>query len=412
MTSRPLNSATAAASPRRLTRRSLLAGSGVVGAAALLAGVGRVDMDTLLRRASTDPLPTGSPILVVVTLYGGNDWLNTVVPYADSAYQSARPGLRLSGTDVLDLGDGMGLNPGLRGLADEWAAGRLAILRGVGLPRPDRSHFRAMDIWQTGSPDTPADTGWLGRWLDSTGADPLQALNIGATLPPMFAGRHCAAATLVTGAGTNTAAGSAAGVAGMTAMAARDPDDGPAAAMVTASYAAYAAVARLPATPPSRSADLSVSMQLVADLIRSGAPPRVYGVSLDGFDTHADELDRQRALLTELDAGLTTLRRGLAGHARAADIVTLVYSEFGRRVAANGSDGTDHGSAGNVLLLGDRVAGGWFGEQPSLTSLVDGDLRVTTDFRDVYAAVLTGALGSDPDQILGSGRRPVPGLWR
>ena len=345
----------------------------------------------------------------MVTLYGGNDWLNTVVPYADPEYRSARPGLCLTDADVLTLGDGMGLNPGLRGLAGEWAAGRLAIVRGVGMSRPDRSHFRAMDIWQTGSPDAPTDTGWLGRWLDSAGADPLHALNIGATLPPMFVGRRCAAAALVAGV---RASSRAADPAAISAMAAGDPGDGPAATMVTASYAAYRRVAQLSAPAPSRAADLKASMHTVGDLVRSGAPPRVYGVSLGGFDTHADELDRQRTLLTELDEGLTALRERLTGHERAGDVVTLVYSEFGRRVAANGSAGTDHGSAGNVLLLGDRVAGGWFGEQPSLTALVDGDLRVTTDFRDVYAAVLAGVLATDPDQILGPGRQPITGLWR
>ena len=170
-----------------------------------------------------------------------------------------------------------------------------------------------------------------------------------------------------------------------------------------------------PGAAPSgtaRAEDFSAQLRIVADLVRAGAPPRVYAVSLTGFDTHAGELERQRGLLAELDAGLATLRERLAGHERARDVVTLVYSEFGRRVAANGSEGTDHGSAGDVLLLGDRVAGGWHGQAPSLTALLDGDLRVTTDFRDVYAAVLAGVLGADPDLVLGAGRQPVPGLLR
>ena len=407
-----------------LTRRSLLTGSAVVGATALLAGATRVSLDAVLRRTTADALPTGSPILVVVTLYGGNDWLNTVVPHADPAYQSARGRLAMGAGEVLRLDEQVGLNPGLPKLAEEWSAGRLGIVRGVGLPQPQRSHFRAMDIWQTGSPDAPADTGWLGRWLDSAGADPLSALNIGTVLPPMLVGRRTAAAALAIGRKAPLDPTT------LAALSATDPQDGAAAALVTGSYAAYGRVRDLAATvnaPPSasskpapgaapsgtaRAEDFSAQLRIVADLVRAGAPPRVYAVSLTGFDTHAGELERQRGLLAELDAGLATLRERLAGHERARDVVTLVYSEFGRRVAANGSEGTDHGSAGDVLLLGDRVAGGWHGQAPSLTALLDGDLRVTTDFRDVYAAVLAGVLGADPDLVLGAGRQPVPGLLR
>jgi uncharacterized protein (DUF1501 family) len=336
-----------------LTRRSLLAGSAVVGATALLAGATRVSLDAVLRRTAADGLPNGSPILVVVTLYGGNDWLNTVVPYADPAYQAARGKLAIGAGEVLRLDDQMGLNPGLPKLADEWSAGRLGIVRGVGLPQPQRSHFRAMDIWQTGSPDAPADTGWLGRWLDNAGADPLSALNIGTVLPPMLVGRRTAAAALAIG----RKAPGALDPTTLAALSAADPQDGVAAALVTGSYAAYGRVrdlaATVTATPaasstpapgaaPSgtaRAEDFSAQLRTVADLVRAGAPPRVYAVSLTGFDTHAGELERQRALLAELDAGLATLRERLAGHERARDVVTLVYSEFGRRVAANGRAG-------------------------------------------------------------------------
>ena len=397
-----------------LTRRSFLRASGVVGAAAALAGLGKVGLDAVLARAATDPLPTGTPILLLVTLYGGNDGLNTLVPYADPAYHAARPGLAYQPDQVLRLDDRFGLNPGLTATAAEFAAGRLAIVRGVGYPRPDRSHFRSMDIWQTGSPSEPITSGWVGRWLDSAGGDPLLALTIGETLPPVLVGNRSSAGALT----ATDRAPSRVVENTLAALAAGDPADPPAAQWVRASYTAYGKVRALASagesgtTTQARGEDLADQLAVVARCIRAGAPTRVYAVSLTGFDTHADELADQAALLTELDRGLAGFREAVAGHERGGDVVTLVYSEFGRRVAANGSDGTDHGTAGIVLLHGNRVAGGLHGEQPSLTDLVDGDLKVTTDFRSIYADVLTGVLQTEPARILPAGSPGGLGLVR
>ncbi len=142
-------------------------------------------------------------------------------------------------------------------------------------------------------------------------------------------------------------------------------------------------------------------MALVAACIAAGAPTRVYAVSAGGFDTHADERASHQGLLTRVDAALQEFRAALAGTSREADVVVMAYSEFGRRVRANGSQGTDHGTAGNVLVFGSKVRGGYLGDAPSLTALVDGDLAVTTDFRAVYAAALRDVLGADPDRVLG-----------
>lgn len=396
-----------------LTRRTFLTASGVVGAAALLAGAAKVTVDQVASRAAEQPLATGTPILVLLTMYGGNDWLNTVVPYADPAYQAARPGLAYTSSEVLRLDDAWGLNPGLRGLADRWRDGQLAIVRGVGYPQPDRSHFRSMDIWQTASPQTPIHTGWLGRWLDGAGADPMLALSIGSVLPPLAVGERATAGAL-------TAAASAATPSPLRELASADPLDGPAAGLVTASYAAAGRIARaVPAAAaggtgsaagPRDAADggaLGRQLALVAACIAAGAPTRAYAVSAGGFDTHADERATQQSLLTQVDTALTAFAGALAGHPRQADVVVLAYSEFGRRVRANGSEGTDHGTAGDVLVLGERVRGGWHGEAPSLTALVDGDLAVTTDFRTVYAAVLRDVLGADPDRVLGGSFAPL-----
>ena len=152
-----------------VTRRRFLQFSGVVAARALVGGAGTVGLSQLL---ASDTQPSEAPVLVLVTLYGGNDGLNTVIPTGDRAYQDSRPELAYRPQDVLDLGDGLGLNPGMPRLYQLWKAGRLGIVRGVGYPKPDHSHFRSMAIWQTASPNTSVATGWLGRWLDATGERP------------------------------------------------------------------------------------------------------------------------------------------------------------------------------------------------------------------------------------------------
>ncbi|GAA1905661.1 DUF1501 domain-containing protein [Lapillicoccus jejuensis] len=417
--------------PRRpldgLTRRTLLRASCGVAAVGALAGAASVGWEQVAGRARRDPLPAGTPILVLVTMYGGNDGLGTVVPVGDPAYRDARPGLAWGADEVLPLDgplagpatgrDAVGLNPSLTGLADQWRAGRLAVVRGVGHPTLDRSHFRSIDVWQTASPDEPVGTGWVGRWLDTTGDDPLRALHLGSVLPPLAVGRRVLAAALPLGT-----APSGGDRTVLDHFAAPDPGDSPVLAQVAASYgdAVRVGAALEPVgdratglldADQSAATSFAAQVALTARCIRMGVPSRVYSLSLSGFDTHADERDGHAAQLARLDRGLTALRDALDGDPRAGDVVVMAYSEFGRRVRANASQGTDHGTSGPVLLLGDRVRGGLHGEQPSLTDLVDGDLRTTTDFRRVYGDVLRSVLHADPAQVLGQDPEPL-GLLR
>ncbi|MGA9310489.1 MAG: twin-arginine translocation signal domain-containing protein, partial [Pseudonocardiaceae bacterium] len=168
-----------------LTRRRFLAASGVTATVAAGAALGWFE---LIDRARTDPLPTDAQVLVLLTLYGGNDGLGTIIPAADPAYQQARPDLAYAEHEILPLGERLGLNPVMTGLKKLWDDRHLAIVRGVSYPQPDHSHFRSMAIWQTASPNDPLPTGWLGRWLDASGSDPLLAVSIGPVLPPMLAG--------------------------------------------------------------------------------------------------------------------------------------------------------------------------------------------------------------------------------
>ncbi|MCR6482941.1 DUF1501 domain-containing protein [Amycolatopsis sp. OK19-0408] len=386
---------------QQVNRRRFLTATGVTAAAALAAGATQVDWGHLMSAAEIDPLDPDAGVLVVVTLYGGNDGLNTVVPASDPAYQSARAELAYRPEEVLDLGDGLGLNPGMKGLKGLWDGGRLAVLRGVGYPKPDHSHFRSMAIWQTASPETSVPTGWLGRWLDATGDDPLRAVSVDPVLPPLLAGERTAAASLPVGGLKlpDGALGQAFGGLGA-AQAGEGYWQARAARSVTDLHRAAQTFGKSTKDGQKAKGELAAQLDVVAGLIEAGVPTRAYSVSLGGFDTHADERGTQQRLLTELDGALTPFAQRLAKTDRGKQATVLVYSEFGRRVTANASQGTDHGTAGPVFVLGPKVKGGFHGAEPSLTDLDDGDLKLTTDFRDIYATLLEDVLGADAGQVL------------
>jgi uncharacterized protein (DUF1501 family) len=402
---------------KSVTRRRFLTWSGVTAAGALAVGATQVDWSDLLAEAERDPLPADAGVLVVVTLYGGNDGLNTVIPASDNAYQDARAELAYEPDQVLDLGEGLGLSPGMTGMKALWDNRKLAVIRGVGYPKPDHSHFRSMAIWQTASPQTAKNTGWLGRWLDATGDDPMRALSVEPVLPPLLAGEKVAGASLpVSGLQIPK------GPLGKAFLALGTPQAGEGAdfARASKSIADLAEAARVLADARSRQEDtnqpddeernngasaggrgaLGPQLDLVAGLIEVGVPTRAYSVSLGGFDTHANEKATQEKLLSDLDKALIPFVDRMSRTDRGRNVVVLVYSEFGRRVRANASDGTDHGTAGPAFLLGQPVNGGFYGRQPSLTDLDDGDLKETTDFRDIYATLLDRVLGADPGAIL------------
>lgn len=399
-----------------MTRRKFLIASGVSGAAALVAGSATITWRELADSAAANPQPPGAKVLVVVTLYGGNDGLNTVIPYADPAYHGARPELAYSPDEVLKLDDALALNPAMKGLAGFWQDKRLAIVRGVDYPNPDFSHFRSMDIWQTASPSEPVQTGWIGRWLDATGDDPLRAVSVGSVLPPLAVGTRCTAAALPLGKARPLPADLA---DAFTGLGQADHDDTADDGRVAASYRAERTVATtfrsvLGSGSPTPGPDtesaagtgggsnsLATQLDIVGRCVKAGVPTRVYAVDLGGFDTHADEKGTQQTLLGTLDSALSAFLHDMAADARGRGVVVLVYSEFGRRVAANASQGTDHGSAGPVFVAGAPVRGGFYGEQPSLTDLDMDNLKYNVDFRSVYGEVLHRVLGADAEQVLG-----------
>jgi uncharacterized protein (DUF1501 family) len=395
-----------------LSRRKFLqlSGAAAVGAAAPL-----LTMEDIAQAAQARPLPLGTPILIMVTLYGGNDGLNTVVPYTDPIYFSSRPDISYAPEKVLKLDEQLGLNPAMTGIKSLWDQKKVAIVRGVGYPKPNHSHFTSMAIWQSGAPISRLNSGWLGRWVESQAVDPMLAISLGSVLPPLLAGDKRSGSALPLGGlviPTGTFAKDCQKLAKVAST-----DNKLMAAAATSMRTLFSVsntvtpVLKMPAPVSDElptvnggnaggDSNLAQQLDVVAKLIAAGSPTRVWSVSLGGFDTHANEANAQAELLGTVSAALSRFTSQMKNTPRGKDIVMMVYSEFGRRVKGNGSQGTDHGTAGPVFLIGDRVKGGFYGDQPSLSKLVNGDLAVTTDFRDIYSAVLEDVLKTPGEKIL------------
>ena len=358
--------------------------------------------------------------LVLVQLSGGNDGLSLVSPFEHDAYHSARPTLALGAGEALPLGDGFGLHGELNSLFEVWNAGELAIVQGVGYPEPNRSHFQSFEIWHTANQRGRASgDGWVGRlsaelWPKH---DPNRVVHVGARPPYALHSRTHPAASFVTpnayrwaGDETEREAYEAAG---------RSPKKGKGTDVVEqlrktlrdsqrSSLAIRSAAARYRPTVQYPDDAFAWALRDVAALVASDVGSRVYSVELGGFDTHRDQRRRHASLMRTLDAGLGAFCADLASHDKGRECLVLVFSEFGRRVAENGSKGTDHGTAGPVLALGAPVQGGFYGQTPSLDELDEGDLIHTTDFRSVYATAIENWFGADAESVLGARYDPIP----
>ena len=397
-----------------VTRRKFLkltSGAVAVGAAAPL-----LSIEEIAQAAISRPLPANTPILVVITLYGGNDGLNTVIPYKDPIYFSSRPDISYKPETMLPLDAELALNPAMKGLKALWDQKKVAIVRGVGYPDPDHSHFSSMAKWQTASPAKHIATGWLGRWVDTQEEDALLAISLGSVLPPMLAGAKRSGSALPLGGLVIPKGDLATQCLKLSRPVQKDSKLMAAAATsmrnlfnistsVQPILKSPAPVAPdLPTTNGGNAggdSNLAQQLDVVAKLIAAGSPTKVWSVSLGGFDTHANEANAQAELLGVVSDSLSRFMGQLKATTRSNDVTIMVYSEFGRRVAGNGSQGTDHGTSGPMFVIGNSVKGGFYGDQPSLKNLVKGDLAVTTDFRDVYATMLEKVLKSPVDPTLG-----------
>ena len=387
---------------------------------AFLGGNARVALAQVA--AGAQPLPSfasnGDPdnVLVVVQMSGGNDGLNTVVPWSDDAYYRVRPAIGIPARDVLKLNDRIGFNPALKGLRALFAQGRVAVVQGVGYPSPNRSHFEATQIWETASPERPQQYGWLGRYLDRrfpAGTKPasmFEAVSLGDALPAALVASHVdvpaigALGAFGYNTGRDLASKQSAGVLydgarmgqspylAMVASTARDAYHG--GDVLKAQTATFTNKATYAAN------GFAQQLALAARLIGSSAGSKIVFVSLGSFDTHAGQRGQQDRLLGYLGDGLSAFYEDLAAHGLDTKVMTLTFSEFGRRVEQNASNGTDHGAAMPLFVIGGAVKGGVYGEHPSLTDLDRGDLKFGTDFRAVYATVIEKWLGRNPADVI------------
>jgi uncharacterized protein (DUF1501 family) len=346
-------------------------------------------------------------VLVVIQLTGGNDGINTVVPFADEGYAKYRKTLRLPADKLLKVNKTVGLHPSLGGAAKLLESGRLAVLQGVGYPNPNRSHFQSMAIWHTArfKPGGQKEYGWLGRGLDG-GRRPADgapaSLLVGLDSPPVA----LQGTRSVTGALDRLDDYVLTGEADLRTMIGKGKADSDLAAFVHRSMLdAYTASDRLKEAARAKdggasypATGLASRLRLIARLLKAGFGTRVYytlqvGRGIADYDTHYAQLPAHASLLEELGGALRAFLDDLAAAKLAERVAVLTFSEFGRRVAENGSAGTDHGTAGPVFLAGPRVKPGLVGATPSLLDLQDGDLKMGIDFRRVYATVLEDWLG-------------------
>jgi uncharacterized protein (DUF1501 family) len=384
-------------------------------------------------------------ILVVLQMAGGNDGLNTIVPYGNDHYHTARPRIGLSEKNILKINDEVGFNQNLSGFKALYDAGELSVIQGAGYPNPNRSHFRSTEIWQTASDSEKIESsGWLGRYFDNacSGCDPTVAVNLGRQMPQAFSSKHPVGVSLdspqnyrfmsgektrpgeMSGTEesyrklndfetemTENAGGTVAAIGGpprhtgsvldfleRTAMDAQVSSDKiRAIASRTENQASYPA------------SQLGNSLKLVAKLIGGGLPTRIFYVSQGGYDTHTNQAGAHERLLKELGDSVKAFVEDMKAQGNMSRVLVMTFSEFGRRVAENASSGTDHGAAAPMFVIGSKVKAGLLGKHPSLApaDLFQGDLKYTVDFRSVYAGVLEEWLKTRSAPILGRKFEPL-----
>lgn len=386
-----------------ITRRALLRNSAFLSLTPVVPGF-------LTRTALASPPERDARVLVVLQLDGGNDGINTVVPFGDEAYYKYRRELRLPTDKLCKVVDGIGLHPSMKPAALLLESGRLAIVQGVGYPNPNRSHFESMAIWQTAKLGGPGgdDRGWLGRALDAAGPRDHgpAAVHVGdQSLPRALVARRAVMTSFVDASDLSLALPAPPGARSGAAAS----GSGDLAAFVNRTVTgAYATAAELEAAT-TRGADssarypgteLSKRLDLVARSIKSGSPARVYYLIQSGYDSHAVQLPTQARLLGEFAGAVRAFLDDLAAAKLADRVLLLAFSEFGRRPQENGSLGTDHGTAGPVFLAGPNVKACLVGKAPSLGDLENGDLKWSIDFRSVYATLLDRWLKLPSSQIL------------
>ncbi|HEY8506388.1 MAG TPA: DUF1501 domain-containing protein [Gemmataceae bacterium] len=396
-------------------------------------------------------------VLVVLEMTGGNDGLNTVIPYADDLYHKARPTLRHTREQVVRIDDHIGLNPGLRPLEPLLGRGEVAVVQGVGYPNPDRSHFESMDIWQSADPGRQTRSGWLGRGLGvmKLRAGAIPGVHVGAEqLPLALSGASTGVPSIHPSRPYDLELGTRPPIAnsygapfaqfnpdGTLAVPSDEPHHKARRNLIEelanlppekgseltqfvrrAQLQTYANIERLrkimeedfkaqrSGNRPgyANSGELGRNLSLVGQMIAADFGTRVFYLSLNGFDTHSEQRQQHEQLLQQIATAVAGFFEQLRRAGQAERVLLMTFSEFGRRVQENGSKGTDHGAGSCLFVIGPGAKGGPVGAHPSLADLDNGDLKHHTDFRRVYATLLEQWLGCDSAAVLGGRYEPVP----
>jgi uncharacterized protein (DUF1501 family) len=395
------------------TRRDFLRSSAIIALGVAsppwLAQIAKADILKQAKGGKIDP----DNILVVCQLTGGNDGLNTVIPWSNSAYYSMRPTLGQKEEAILKLDEKMGLHPNMAGFKDLFQRGRAAIVQNVGYPNPNRSHFRSMEIWQTANPDAVEQYGWLGKYLDGQAkggsTNPVMAIELSRNKSAAFNAKVASVPCFASLADVKSLVGDPDAerllreVQGMDAPAGSNT-----AAVQKANYSALDAMAELNKSIDKYQSRFTYAndqfgqgFKQIAQLIATSPKTRIVYLSGGGFDTHSRQADQHAALLKGFSDAVKVFMDEMEAIGKANKVTILVFSEFGRRCQENNSQGTDHGAAAPMFVIGGRVKGGLVGPNPDLSDLDRGDLRWHVDFRQVYSTVLDEWMGADSASIFG-----------
>lgn len=398
---------------KKITRRNFFKFSALASTSLFIPNFLRgFEADALSSNPELKKLLSGNKKLIVIQLSGGNDGLNTVIPYRNDIYYSLRPKLSLDEKKVLKLNDELALNPEMTKLKEIFDKGNLSVINSVGYPNPDRSHFRSMDIWQSGSgSDEYLSTGWIGRYLDSecpSCKNPYSAIEVDSTLNLAMKGAQRSGIAvedprrfymnsterfLVDIAKKNKHDNSNSNVSYLYKTLIETTSS---AEYIYENSKIYKSKIEYPNT------QFGKNLRTIAQMIISNIDTSVYYVSMTGFDTHVNQKGRQERLLGELSNGLYSLTKDLKANDRLSEVLIMTFSEFGRRVKENGSGGTDHGTANNIFLIGENLkTPGVYNNSPDLSNLNDGDLNYEIDFRSLYSTVLNKWLEANDTKILG-----------
>ncbi len=405
---------------RRNFLKSSLAGTGLV---TWGLSVPRFLARTAAAAPNADKAGAKDTILVVIELTGGNDGLNTVVPFKDADYAKLRPTLKLPETQLKKLNDEFALHPQLSGLADIYNEGALTVVQGVGYPNPTQSHFDSMDIWQAATTEKARTEGWIGKALRGMppGSPSFHIKNANEKSPLALEGAPVRAPSI---ASLEEFQLQMAAASGADKKDQRDVIEGavkgdkkPGLLEFVSRTASntYASSRRLqeigknyqPKAAYPQQFPLANRLKLAAQLIDADIGSRIFYVALDGFDTHSGQAPQHSLLMLQLSSAISAFYKDLAARGHKDRLLIMTFSEFGRRAKENGSRGTDHGSAAPMFLVGGKVKGGVVGKHPSLTDIPMGNLQHHTDFRQVYATVLDKWLGVESKPILGGKYEPV-----